>query len=260
MIVGGVPLLLKTGGKFPDVSLLAGYTFEDQTGTTLTDVSGNGHTGTLTDTGLWTASGKVDGGEECDGTNYITAGTGNELGFTASDPFGYAVWIFVPTGETANTGINHGSHAHQTSGTVAGSNRGFVVRNLDLTSRGFVNITVHVRCGSNTVSGDFFRGYWSTGLVMAEGWNLLVVNRRTNGADVWLRNATDGETSASTTDGLNNHTFSTADFVIDGLQLPGVATTPTISGVKFDCQYWIQAEWSAADREALWNNGNGIQP
>lgn len=254
------PMLLKKGGRFPDVTLLAGYVFEEQTGTSLEDVSGNLNTGTLTSAALWSGSGKVAGGIVADGTNYIVVGTDNSMGLSGTT-FGHAFWVFVPVGGTT-TNVWLTSAGFNTSGSVSGDNKGYCAYYTDL-GLGYANLNFAVRSGTSVTSGNYFRGFWETGLTLDEGWNLVIVNRRTNGADAWVRNATSGETSNTISGSFGSLTYEsagTAEDILNGADTRSGSPMPSAANFRRDCEYFINAEWSADDRDRLWNNGNGVQP
>ena len=63
---------------FPGSGLVAGYPFEEGSGTTAADVSGNGHTGSLTGGVTWTTSGKYGNALSFDGTTgYVNVASPN---------------------------------------------------------------------------------------------------------------------------------------------------------------------------------------
>ncbi len=81
--------------------LVGWWTFNDGSGTSAADSSGQGHTGTLTNGPVWTG-GKRDGGLSFDGINdYVDLN--NNITADASD-FSYAVWVKSAAGSGAIMG------------------------------------------------------------------------------------------------------------------------------------------------------------
>jgi chitodextrinase len=78
----------------PPVSgLVAAYGFNEGTGTTTADASGNGHTGTLQGA-TWTTAGKYGGALSFDGsTSYVDLGNAADLQLTGS--MTWSAWIFA---------------------------------------------------------------------------------------------------------------------------------------------------------------------
>ncbi len=72
--------------------LAAHYTFDQGTGTTVNDASGNGNTGTIVGTPGWVA-GKINGAMEFDGTVYVNCGNGASL--QIRDAITIACWIKI---------------------------------------------------------------------------------------------------------------------------------------------------------------------
>ena len=70
---------------------VANYSFDEKTGSTLNDISGNGNTGTIYGNATWT-NGNVGGALEFDGTDdYVSIATGE---LVAQDNFTVEAWIF----------------------------------------------------------------------------------------------------------------------------------------------------------------------
>jgi len=93
---------------FPGNSLVAAYGFEEGSGTTVADSSGNGNTGTLTNGPTWTTSGRYGKALSFDGINdYVNvSGTlNNSLNLTQS--FTISAWVQPSTLHTDFRAIVH---------------------------------------------------------------------------------------------------------------------------------------------------------
>jgi hypothetical protein len=84
-------------------SLMAQYKLNEGTGTTASDSTGNGHTGTTNGDFAWHSPGKIGASSAS-----YSGTTGGGVSFTRWEPgttFTYAAWIYIPSG-TVNTFAN----------------------------------------------------------------------------------------------------------------------------------------------------------
>ncbi len=80
--------------------LVAYWPMEDASGSTVTDATGNGHTGSAAGEAKYTPSGYINGGWNFHGTTItdsITVGDSASLDFTAAQSFTLATWVEVDT-------------------------------------------------------------------------------------------------------------------------------------------------------------------
>ncbi|MBN1363155.1 MAG: discoidin domain-containing protein [Sedimentisphaerales bacterium] len=76
-----------------DANLVAHYTFDEGSGTTVGDSSGNGNHGTTQGSPAWVAAGKIGGAMEFSGDDYVDCGDGASL--VIRDAITVACWIKV---------------------------------------------------------------------------------------------------------------------------------------------------------------------
>lgn len=83
---------------------MAYWNFDEGTGTTVADSSGNGNTGTLLNGTVWT-TGKRWNALQFDGVNdYVDLGSDASLNFSSADSFSISSWINI-NDNTASSGI-----------------------------------------------------------------------------------------------------------------------------------------------------------
>lgn len=147
-ITGDASLVVpqSTGSSQP--SPIAWWKFDDGSGTTAADSSGNGHTGTLTiGTGGLPAwiSGHISGAVQTNNTNNFVnvSSSAFNLG-SATAPFSIATWINIPSGAGANAVI--GGYRNTTPGNAL---LYFCVGNNALGGAGNGKISIDVRDDSS---------------------------------------------------------------------------------------------------------------
>jgi hypothetical protein len=164
----------------PESGLIAYWKFDDGSGTSAADSSGNGHTGTLYGGPTWTA-GKSIGGLSFDGTDdYVNASGFTDLG-TSNQPYSFSVWVKIAAGETV------GNILHMSS---AAGGTGWCLPPITLQSTG--KIRVHSWTGA-LISVD------STSVLVAQQW-YHVVNTwdSTNGLRVFINGSLENSVAQST--------------------------------------------------------------
>jgi hypothetical protein len=258
MIPGSLalPAAETANGLFPAGTYLAAYKFDESSGTTITDDSGNSRPFTLTSDVIRTSAGKVNGGIESDGVNYATRSGTNTLGFN-SNTFGFCAWVYPSS--TAGSpltyflGLNYLSN-----GTVAASNYGL---RWVITSLGVVNYRIEQERIAGYNGGT--RGEWLTGLtVVDDEWNLVVCNRNSSGASATIWNPTNGRQDASISTSLttlNNFGSANPNYINANRSGTTGDPSPSQAGNKIDMIALRYAEFSNQDIIDLWNSGVGNQ-
>lgn len=94
-------------------NLAALWTFDEGSGTTANDTSGNGNIGTLVNNPAW-ISGKLNDALQFSGGNYVTAG--NPADLNIQGPITLAAWINVPTAQATGGIITHGGPLGESQG------------------------------------------------------------------------------------------------------------------------------------------------
>lgn len=244
-------LLNQNRWPIPLADLLALWTFEDQSGTTVTDVSGNGHNGTLDAAGLWDAVGVVGGGVETDGANRIVMPAGgNWIGMGNTHTF--FCW-YNPDALSETCWLL--DMASNISGSVAADNRGFQALYVGGTN----TFVARIFYDSTTSAYGLTGGRWDTGLTAKAGeWNLFILDRTLTQARAWVYNS-DGVSSASQSYASNAIRTTSASSNILAYQGGGSLNHST-SGKKVDCMGMASVLLTASQRNRLWNNGVGVQP
>jgi hypothetical protein len=240
------------GEDFPVDGLLAYWKLDEGSGTTTSDSSGSGHTGTLTSSNIWTSSGKINSAIEADGSNYVDLGVANNLLSIPDSGFSIAFWVFMSADTDTVWPIHLGFN---TSPSVSSRNSGLRVRIL--------SGQLEFRIQQNLISGfnGGFRGAWRTGLFLQAGWNLCICNRTTTDADAYVFNNVE-QVSNSISGSFGNLSFwqnrnnvINADFDDEDTF---IASSP--SGSRFDeIGIWDDA-LTESERDVLWNDGDGLQP
>src|SRR6476469_6385078 len=87
-------------GKSADPGLVAAYAFDEGTGPTTADSSGNGLTGTINGA-TWTSAGKFGNALSFDGASYVDLGNPTALKLTGS--MTWSAWVFA-TGSPVDDG------------------------------------------------------------------------------------------------------------------------------------------------------------
>jgi len=82
--------------------LIGFWSFNEGSGTSTADSSGNGNTGTITGA-TWNASGKYGSALQFNGANSRVQ-TANTIGITGASPRTISAWVNVPAGQTSQTG------------------------------------------------------------------------------------------------------------------------------------------------------------
>ncbi len=118
-----------------DPSLVGHWRFDETSGTTASDSSGNGHTGTLLNGAAWNAGGMLDGCVSLDGTNdFVSVPSSTALNVTSAVTFAvqiHAVTWGGPSGVTANRRIlQKGYNDDQYRLTSEGGSLKFDLRNV----------------------------------------------------------------------------------------------------------------------------------
>jgi hypothetical protein len=255
MIPGSLalPAAETANGLFPAGTYLAAYKFDESSGTTITDDSGNSRPFTLTSDVIRTSAGKIDKGLESDGTNYASRSGANILSFS-SNTFGFCAWVY-PVSPASDIYIY--SLNYRTSATASENNGLRWV--INSSSQLFFRIQQNTRSGYN----GGIRGEWVTGLSPVNNeWNLVVCNRNASGATATIWNATNGRTDATVSASLSTLN----DFPSDNINYinavrPGITGSPLVSGSgnKLDMIALRYAEFSNQDIIDLWNSGAGNQ-
>lgn len=253
MIVGANPLLLKRRDGFPDMDDLVGlWLFDEGSGSVAEDFTGS-NDGTLTSTSLWTVDGKVNGAVEGTGTSshYINLPTGaNILALnTTTTTFGFFSWFYLDASGSANTILM----LNKRNSTTASENEGAYFQiNTDDTVRFTVEEGIATGYGGQT------NGNWGTGLALSSGWNLIICNRTNTTADCVVRNSTERIT-ASISGSYGGMLFNNTS---RGNRIGSyIADIQTIAnGNRIDIMGMYDKEIDSTMEDALWNNGDGIQP
>ncbi|MDC8804203.1 hypothetical protein PRZ61_12200 [Halomonas pacifica] len=251
----GDELVITASGAFvPLDGLLAYWKFDENGGTTAADASGNGHDGTLTSSALWTPDGVVGAGIEGDGTNYVELGYGTNLLGLPDDEWAYAVWVYMPIGVLTEVVFDWGVQA---SGSAA-QNVGAELYIEDRHPR--FRIEQHE---PNGVDGAGGRGRWTaTGATLGDGWNLVIAQRDMAGAEAYVYHA-GGNSSDSVSATLTAFDkWGNRNNFIGGLQYSGTDNTPSAvlaAGARIDIALVYGRKLSSTERDALWNDGNGVQ-
>lgn len=105
-------------------NLMAAWTFDEGSGTTANDTSGNGNTGTLVNGPAW-VQGKLNDALQFAATNYTYVDIGNPGDLNFAGPITLAAWVNLPSLQTSSgTIIAHGS--------PMGSQKPYLALDLDL--------------------------------------------------------------------------------------------------------------------------------
>jgi hypothetical protein len=127
----------------PSTGLVAAFSFDASSGTSVTDASGNGHTGTLVNGPVWTA-GRYGNAVSFDGVNdYVNVANPGTMNFGTSD-FSFTAWA-----KRGATGAKHTIFSKTASGSWGSRGKEFFISGTD-----------------NTLA---FRGYGSVGEVHSSG-------------------------------------------------------------------------------------------
>lgn len=83
--------------------LVAWWKFNDATGTSAIDSTGNGNTGTLTNGPTWTNGPSGNGAISFDGTDdYVAVANPSNFNFERTDSFSFSIWVKVSSSATGN--------------------------------------------------------------------------------------------------------------------------------------------------------------
>ena len=88
-----VGLILASAVGAAESTLVGWWRFDDGTGTTAADSSGNGNDGTLMGSLTWTTDGKMGGALQFPASGYVDCGSGSSLAI--GDAVSMAAWIKV---------------------------------------------------------------------------------------------------------------------------------------------------------------------
>src|SRR3989344_6333653 len=95
-------LIPQTQAQTADITsgLVAHYKFDEGSGTTASDSSGNNNIGTLINNPAWT-TGKIGGGLSFDGVDdYVNISNESAFDFERTNPFSISAWVNYPSGSS----------------------------------------------------------------------------------------------------------------------------------------------------------------
>lgn len=222
--------------------LVGYYSFNEASGTSVTDRSGNGKTGTLTNASI-RGAGLVEGGLTFDGTNYCDLATTLNL-YSLGDSHSVAAWVWV--GSTTQT-VQILNCNNRSSGSNASFNDGFSFRII----AGFP----YARFQYNTINDPSTdaRGNYTSTLQVAVGWNLVIFTRTaTAGIFKLVNNA--GSFTDSYAYSSNSVDFANGNTVNE---IGKSGSNNSDSGTKVDEVGIWNRVITDAEINALWNAGNG---
>lgn len=231
-------------------SLRAHWKFDEGTGTATEDAHST-FDGTLTNSALWTASGKLSNALQASSTHYVTLGTANNLlNITAN--FSCYYWAYIANSADDIFVLDLGMR----SGAANGDNTGLSFHIED------GQVIYRVRQSLATGYGGQLRGQWGTGLNLKTGeYNLVICTRSNTGADAYLYNS-DGVFSASMTFGgsfsLSTWENRTNNILARATNLADTITGNSTAGTRLDELGIFARVITSDERDNLWNDGAGI--
>lgn len=249
------PLFYATSEGFPLSGLLAYWSFDEGYGTTVNDLSGNGHNGALTSASSWTSDGFVDGAIVGGGDNYLDLGVGSNILNIPPTDSSYAFYYYhVDDAASGSTVIDLG---YRSSGADI-DNVGF---NISV-GHSSGAVAMRVQQGSaDAPPGGQSRGRWLANVNCAPGWNLIAVNRSPSKAGIYVVN-----TAGTQYDSLSG-SFGNFDKWASRKNLIGASTSSFSDDIT---GYWATGRkidglgvWdrtlSSAEVSALWSEGAGVR-
>lgn len=256
-----ITLVAEENLPFPMDNLIAFWDFEEASGTTILDATGN-HNGTLTDVAMRSPTGGVGGtggitGNANPGTAWANLPSGvNRFGITGGS-IGFNYWVFVP--ETGDVGVAVMDMGYR-GGSGNSNNQGLIWFSG---ANGVCQFRVETLNDSSEYGGA--RGVWNPSITTEPGWNMVTCNIGIGYAEQFIQNASGIQSDSIVTSnsgfsfdptyGADNYLFA---------QTPGTSQSSKgtlLSSVRRMDKIGIwQEPLDAAARAALWNFGNGNAP
>jgi hypothetical protein len=235
---------------FPSLTDLRAFWYADEnSGTTFSDSSGNGFTGTLTNSGLWTSSGKINAGIQFDGTNTVNFATTNNL-LGLGNTHSLIAWVYV----NASTDFVYILDLNfQSSSSISSNNDGQAFIYFGSGGAQFRAIF-----NTTTLVGNI-RGGYAPGAAFTPGWNLVQMGRTQTLSLIRTYNASGVFAEFSATRASNNADFSAgvANNRIGIFANTGNQSTP---GTRVDeISVWNRI-LDASEFAAIYNAGAGNRP
>lgn len=164
---------------------LAGYwKLDDGSGTSVTDSSVNGNTGTLTNGPTW-GTGQIGGGADLDGTNdYISVTTSTPANLNLTDSFSLSMWFKANTVGTSQTLFSAG---------LLNNNKGFQIQTSSCTGGNSGNICIERNVAGGNEQIRALGAAYATGT-----WNHLVVTVQGTAVVMYVNGANWGLTGSWT--------------------------------------------------------------